>query len=152
MKALRRTALVLVCAAAPAAAQSPAWTVSGATAATLGVDARLVYRASVPPGAKLAPDALASAATNFAVVKVAPLPDGSWAWTVLPLNVGRLSFVARWILDGKSVAAPPAALEVAGPALPKDADIDDIKGPLAARRALWPWALAALLALGAWAL
>ena len=35
---------------------------------------------------------------------------------------------------------PYVRVEVAGPKLPKNADIDDITAPLAARRALWPWA------------
>ncbi len=136
--------------AGPAAAADVSWTVAGDTAAFVGSEARIVYRPSVPLGAALAPDALASETTTFAIVKAEAGKDGAWTWTVLPLDEGRLSFVARWKLDGKDAAAPPFTIAARAPQMPKDADIDDIKSPLAARRALWPWLLAALLGAAAW--
>jgi hypothetical protein len=124
--------------------------VSGDTAALVGADARVVYRATVPAGAKLVPDALGSATTGYAVVGAAASPDGSWTWTVVPLDAGDAPFVARWTLDGAPVESPPVRLAAAAPPLPPDADIADIKGPLAAGRAWWPWLLAALLGAAAW--
>jgi len=139
----------LLLAAAPAAAL-PSWEVAAATSALVGAETVVVYKPSVAPGARLAPDALASATTDFAVLKAEGRPDGTWAWTLLPLDEGRKSFVARWTLDGAPAAAPAALLPVSTPKVGGDADIEDIKGPIAARRALWPWLLAALLGALAW--
>jgi len=144
------SALLALLLAAPAAAAGVSWQVSGDTSALVGAEAGLVYRPATPPGAKLEPDALASATTDFAVVKVEARPDGAWAWTLLPLDEGTFDFVARWTLDGKPVSAPPATLVARAPDLPKDVDIEDIKKPIAARRALWPWLLAAALGALAW--
>jgi hypothetical protein len=143
-------AAALVLSAPLSGAADVAWTVSGDTAALVGAEARLVYRPAVPLGAALVPDPLASATTGFAIVKVEAGADGGWTWTVLPLDAGRLSFVARWKLDGGDAAAPPATLAVRAPEMPKDAEISDIKSPLAARRAWWPWLLAAALGAAAW--
>jgi len=52
--------------------------------------------------------------------------------------------------NGGAVAAPPAVFFVTVAKLPDDADISDIKGPIKARPALWPWLLAAALAWAAW--
>jgi hypothetical protein len=137
--------------AGPAAAADVSWTVAGDTSALVGSEARIVYRPTVtPPGTKLEPDVLASATTSFAVMKAEADKDGSWTWTILPLDEGMLSFTSRWKLDGKDAAAPPIALATRAPAVPKDADIVDIKGPLTARRAWWPWLLAAALGALAW--
>jgi hypothetical protein len=134
-----------------AAAADVSWTVAGDTSALVGSEARIVYRPTVTPvGTKLEPDVLASATTSFAIVKAAAGKDGEWTWTVLPLDEGALRFVARWKLDGKEAAAPPVALAARTPPVPRDADVADIKGPLAARRALWPWLLAAALGAAAW--
>jgi hypothetical protein len=134
-----------------AAAADVSWSVAGATSALVGSEAHIVYRPTVSPvGTKLEPDVLASATTSFAVVKAEAGKDGSWTWTVLPLDEGVLSFIARWKLDGQDAAAPPVALSARAPSVPKDADIVDIKGPLAARRAWWPWLLAAALGALAW--
>ena len=135
-------ALILV---PPAAAVEFPWNISGDTSALVGAEATIVYHPALAAGAKLQPDVLASATTDFAVVKTEARPDGSWAWTVLPLQEGAASFVARWSIDGKTAAAPPVTIAARAPDLPKDVDIEDIKGPLAARRALWPWLLAAAL-------
>lgn len=138
-------------AAAAAAAANVSWTVAGDTSALVGSEARIVYRPTVSPvGTTLEPDILASATTSFALLKAEAGKDGSWTWIVLPLDEGMLSFTSRWRLDGLPVAAPPFALAARAPAVPKDAEIDDIKGPLAARRAWWPWLLAAALGALAW--
>ena len=135
--------------AAPAATVS--WSVAGDTAALVGSEAHIVYRPAVAPaGAKLEPDVLASGSTTFAIVKTEAQKDGSWVWTVLPLDGGMLSFVARWKLDGLFASAPPILIAARVPAVAKDADITDIKSPLAARRAWWPWLLAAALGALAW--
>ena len=145
-----KAAVLAVLLAAPAAALEPSWEVSGATSALVGAETFLAYKPSVPSGAKLEADPLSSATTDFAVVKAESRPDGTWAWTVLPLNEGRLSFTARWLLDGRAVAAPPVPLAAVTPGIPKDADIVDIKEPISARRALWPWLLAAVLGALSW--
>ncbi len=142
--------LALLSACARAASLS--WSVSPATAATLGAETVFVYRADPAP-ADLKPDALASGTTDFAVVGVDRRADGSWAWTVLPLNLGKLEFVARWTARGAALAAPPARVAVDAPKIAADADIADIKGPLRAPRPWWPWlaaAAAAALAYAAW--
>jgi hypothetical protein len=144
------SALLAVLLAAPCTAMEIPWNVAAATSAIVGAETEIVFRPTLTPGAKLEPDALASGTTSFAVVKAEARPDGSWAWTVLPLDEGRLEFVARWKIDGKAADAAPVRMTVRGPDLPKDADIEDIKGPLAARRALWPWLLAAALGAAAW--
>jgi hypothetical protein len=132
------------------AADAPAWKIAGATAAAVGYETVFVYAPPVAPGAKLVADTLASATTGFAIVKAEALPDGTWAWTLLPLDEGKKTFVARWTLDGKPFAAPAVEIPVSIPKLPSDADIADIKGPIAARRAWWPWLLAAALGALAW--
>jgi len=134
-----------------AAAATVDFTVAAATSAATGSETQIVYRPTVSPlGAKLEPDVLASGTTSFAVVKAEARKDGSWVWTVLPLDEGKLSFVSRWKLDGQAASAAPVELAARAPSVPKDADIDDIKGPLAARRAWWPWLLAAALGALAW--
>ncbi|MDX6769965.1 MAG: hypothetical protein SF051_10565 [Elusimicrobiota bacterium] len=79
---------------------------------------------------------LPASTTDFVVVK-SQARDGGLAVTVLPLAPGKQSFAG-------------IEFEVAEPPLPDDADIADIKPPLAARPALWPWVLLALLAAAAW--
>lgn len=143
--------ILALCLAGPAAAANVSWSVEADTSALVGTEARIVYRPTVTPlGARLEPDILAAATTSFAVVKAEAEKDGSWSWNVLPLDEGRLSFTSRWKLDGQDVAGPPVALAARAPAVAKDADIADIKGPLAARRAWWPWLLAAALGALAW--
>ncbi|NNN07506.1 MAG: hypothetical protein HKL90_16575 [Elusimicrobia bacterium] len=141
-------ALVL---AAAASAAPNAWTVSGASTAVLGSNAVLVYRPAAPIAGKLAPDVLACGTTDFAVVKAAARPDGSWAWTVLPMNMGALDFTARWTLDGRALTAPTVRLNVTAPKVAKDADIADIKAPRSAPLPWWPWLVAAALAAAAYA-
>ena len=136
--------------AGSAAAADLSWSVSGDTAAFVGSEARIVYRPAPLPGASLKPDVLASATTSFAVVSAEAGKDGSWTWAVLPLDQGARTFVARWKLDGKEASSPPVTLAARAPAVPQEAEIADIKGPLAARRAWWPWLLAAALGALAW--
>jgi hypothetical protein len=142
-------ALLLALSGAASAADS-AWTVAGDSSAVLGGEAVIVYRPSAASAAALTADTLAANTTSFAVVKAEARSDGSWAWTVVPLNVGALEFTARWTQSGRAVAAPPALLAVAAPPVAKDADIADIKGPVR-RRPWWPLAAAAaLLAAATW--
>ncbi len=143
-------AAILMTPGLAAAADAPAWKISGATAASVGAETVFVYVPPVPDAAKMTADTLASTTTGFAVVKAEARPDGSWAWTVLPLDEGRKTFVARWTRDGAPYAAPPVEIPVKTPGIEKDADIQDIKGPVAARRPLWPWLLAAALGALAW--
>ncbi len=145
------SALLAFALAAAASAAPGAWTVSGASTAVLGADAVLVYRPAAPVAGALKPDALASGTTDFVVTQAAARPDGSWAWTVLPMNVGALDFTARWTLDGRALAAPTVRLSVTAPKIAKDADIADIKAPRAAPWPWWPWLVAAALAAAAYA-
>ncbi len=131
----------------PAFAQQAPWEVSASSAAVLAAESVVVYRGA-PAGSKA--DAVGSN-TNDIVVVDAVEKDGLWSWTLLPLSTGSLSFVAHFKSpDGAVVAAPPAVFSVTVAKLPDDEDISDIKGPIRARPALWPWLLAAALAWAAW--
>ena len=136
--------------AAPAAAADVSWSVFGDTAALVGAEARVVYKTTVAAGEKLEPQPLVSATTGFAVVKVEAGTDGTWTWTLLPLDEGKLSFTALWKLNGVDVSAPTVEIAAHAPPVAKDAEIVDIKGPLSSRRVLWPWILAALIGAAAW--
>lgn len=81
-------------------------------------------------------DSLPASTSDFAVLN-AEKKDGRYLVTVLPLSPGTADF------HGRPVA-------VAEPALPEDADIKDIKPPMKAFPALWPWALLGLLGAAAW--
>lgn len=145
------TALLAFLLVLPARAADLEWKTSAATAAFVGAETIVGYRVSAPAGARLEPDVLASATTDFVVVSAGFDERASaWTWTLLPVEEGRLSFKARWTLDGKPLESPPVWLMVRSPDLPKEDPPKDIKPPRAARPALWPWLLAALLALGAW--
>ncbi|MBI2384898.1 MAG: hypothetical protein HYV14_02675 [Elusimicrobia bacterium] len=131
----------------PALAQQSSWQVSASSSAVLAAESVVVYRGA-PAGLKA--DAAGSNTSDIVVVDAVE-KDGLWSWTVLPLSTGTLSFVANFKSpDGHAVAAPPAAFTVSVARLPDDADISDIKGPIRARPALWPWLLAAALAWAAW--
>jgi hypothetical protein len=133
-----------------AAAAGVSWKVEFSTAAVAVQETQIVYRPSAA-GPEWHAEMLASATTSFSVVSVEAAKDGSaWTWTVLPLDAGRLAFVARWRSPEGEVTAPPVFIDVKPPNLPKDVDIADIKGPMSARRALWPWLAAALLGAAAW--
>lgn len=138
---------LMLFAAIPALAQQPQWQVSSSSVAVLAAESVVVYRGA--PGG-LTADA-AGSNTNDIVVVDSVEKDGLWTWTILPLSTGTLSFVANFKSpDGRSVAAPAAMFAVTVAPMPDGEDITDIKGPLKARPALWPWLLAAALAWGAW--
>lgn len=145
------TALLILILAAPARAADPAWTIAAATQALVGEETVVGYRTSIPPGARLECDALSASTTDFVVVRAGFDPKASaWTWTLLPLREGRLSFAARWNLDGRPLQAPDVELSVVTPDQQPEADLRDIKPPREARPALWPWLLAGLLAAGSW--
>jgi hypothetical protein len=131
----------------PAFAQQAPWEVSASSVAVLAAESVVVYRGA-PAGSKA--DAAGSNTSDIVVVDAVE-KDGFWSWTLLPLSTGSLSFVANFKSpDGAAVAAPPAVFSVTVAKLPDDEDIADIKPPLKARPALWPWLLAAALAWAAW--
>ncbi len=131
-------------------ATDPTWQVAASTSGLVGSENVFLYKPSVALGQKLAPDVLSSGTTHFAVLKAEARADGTWAWSVIPLAEGIQRFTARWNLDGAPVSAPAITLAIITPPIDKDADIEDIKGPLAARRALWPWLLAAVIGAIVW--
>ncbi|MEK7389984.1 MAG: hypothetical protein AAB036_09820 [Elusimicrobiota bacterium] len=132
---------------ASAPAQQDSWQVQASSIAVLAADTTVSYRGAPP---RLQADTPASANEDFAVVK-AQESDGAWVWTILPLSTGTVSFVARYLTEqGQPLAAPPVSFRVEEAVVPKDAEILDIKDPLRARPALWPWLLAATLIGCAW--
>lgn len=132
--------------AVSAFAQSP-WQVSSSSVAVLAAESAVVYRGAP---ADLKADTVGSSTSDIIVVDAVE-KDGLWSWTILPLSTGTLSFTARFqSADGKAVAAPAVAFDVAGTGVPDEEDIADIKGPFKARPALWPWLLAAALGAAAW--
>jgi len=130
----------------PARAQGE-WQISASSVATFAAEAVVVYR-GVPPALRADKD---SSSTNDIVVVKIEENDGLSTWTLLPLSTGTVSFSAKYKgAGGQLVAAPSVSFKVVEAALPDNADIADIKGPLHARPALWPWLLAAALLLAAW--
>lgn len=81
-------------------------------------------------------DALPASTSDYYVLK-AQQRDGRHDVTILPLATGRLDFAGT-------------AVDVVLPELPADVDVRDIKPPLRAWPALWPWLLLALLGAAAW--
>ena len=133
--------------AVSAFAQQGSWQISSSSVAVLAAETEVVYRGA-PPGLKADPSA--SMTGDFAVVK-AEEKDGAWIWTILPLSTGTVSFTARYqTADGKALEATPVPLHIGEIKLPADAEILDIKPPLKAWPALWPWLLAAALGYAAW--
>ncbi len=131
----------------PVFAQQDQWQISSSSVAVLATESSVVYRGG-PAGLKA--DKAGSSTSDIVVVQAAER-DGSWSWTLLPLSTGPLSFVARYQApDGTAVAAPPVSFAVTETGVPNEADISDIKGPLKASPALWPWLLAAVIAAAAW--
>ena len=128
-------------------AQDVPWRISASSSAVLAADSQFVYRGS-PAG--LSADNAGSSTSDIVVVSAVE-KDGAWTWTVLPLSTGAVSFTAKYLAaDGKAVVAPAVAFEVGEAELAKDADIADIKEPIKARPALWPFLLAAALAALGW--
>ena len=133
--------------AVSAFAQQAQWQISASSVAVLAVETEVVYRGA-PSGLKA--DAAASTTGDFAVVK-AEEKDGAWTWTILPLSTGTISFTAKYkTADGKDLEATSVPLLVNESKLPDGAEILDIKPPLKAWPALWPWVLAAALGYAAW--
>lgn len=143
-------ALAVLLLAAPSWAVPLTWSVTAATSASVGSETTVVYRASVPPGSQLTPNALASSTSDFLVLQAAFDPNSqAWLWTLLPIGEGRLSFTSRWSIGSETIEAPPVALTVRTPDVAPQEQPSDIKPPRTARPALWPWLLAILLAAGA---
>jgi hypothetical protein len=132
---------------ASAAAQPLEWRVTASSTAAFAKEVSIVYRGA-PAGFKA--DAERSGSNALVVVKTVE-SAGAWTWTLLPLSTGALTFVAHYrAADEKTASAPPVALLVSEADLPNEADISEIKAPLDARPALWPWLLAALAAAAGW--
>lgn len=93
-------------------------------------------KATVGEDITLLLDALPASTSDYAVLK-SERKDGKFSVTLLPLAAGRLEFSGT-------------AVDVVLPDLPVDVDVLDIKPPLRAWPALWPWALLALLGAAAW--
>lgn len=93
-------------------------------------------KATVGEEVTLMLDALPASTSDYAVLK-SERKDGKFEVTLLPLAPGRLDFAGT-------------AVDVVLPELPGDVDVHDIKPPLRAWPALWPWALLALLGAAAW--
>jgi hypothetical protein len=137
---------LMLLAVMPARAQAP-WQISASSVATFAAESVVVYR-GVPPALRADKD---SSSTNDIVVVDVTEKDGAWSWTLLPLSTGTVSFSARYKgAGGQSVASPPVSFKIVEAALPDNADVADIKEPLRARPALWPFFLAAALLWAAW--
>jgi|CXWL01.1.fsa_nt_gi hypothetical protein len=133
--------------AVSAFAQQAQWQVSFSSVAVLAAETVVVYTGA-PSGLKA--DPTASTNNDVAVVK-AEEKDGAWTWTILPLSTGTISFAARYkTADGKDLEASAIVLNIKEAKLPEGTEILDIKPPLKAWPALWPWLLAAALGYGAW--
>lgn len=138
-------ALIAALFAAPVLAQT--WEVRGSSVAVLAADSQFVYRGA-PSG--ISADTAGSSTPDVVVVSAVE-KDGAWTWTVLPLSTGAVTFTAKYLAaDGKAVVAPAVGLVVGEAELAQDADIADIKEPIKARPALWPFLLAAALAALGW--
>lgn len=128
--------------AIPVAAQTGSWQISLSSVAVVAAESVAVYRGA--PGS-LTADVVGSNTNDVIVVKAVE-KDGAWEWTLLPVSTGTLAFTARYkAADGSEVLAPPVKLSVTSTGLPDEEDISDIKAPMSARPAIWPWLLAAAL-------
>jgi hypothetical protein len=137
---------LLLLAVMPSFAQGQ-WQISTSSVATLAAESVVVYR-GVPPALRAEKE---GSSTSDIVVVAVKEEDGLSTWTLLPLSTGTVRFTAKYKgAAGQSVAAPAVSFQVVEAELPTNADISDIKGPLTARRALWPWFLAAALLSLAW--
>ncbi|OGS40534.1 MAG: hypothetical protein A2506_11770 [Elusimicrobia bacterium RIFOXYD12_FULL_66_9] len=145
------TALLALLLALPARAVDLEWKTTASTAASVGTETLIGYRVELPASSRLEPDVLGSSTTDFIVVSAGfDASSAAWVWTLLPVEEGRLAFKARWTLDGQPLESPPVEMLVRTPDVSQGETPNDIKPPRAARPPLWPWLLAALLALGAW--
>ncbi|HVC08826.1 MAG TPA: hypothetical protein VNH15_02665 [Elusimicrobiota bacterium] len=163
MIAAAGAALALLCALGrPAAAQNAQWNVNASTAeAQLGVPYALTGTVTSDSPKDLAFVVSTSTDDSYAVAGArfgkTVLQNGErvqpFSAEILPLAVGKISVSLACAPPGApaapKVASPPIWIDVAAPALPKNAEPKDIKAPRAAGPPLWPWlVLAALLAAG----
>lgn len=128
--------------------------VASTPSAQLGEPVEILVSASFPAQASLEFDLAASATDTLAVFGAQAEPAAAdaagrqsqrFTVRVLPLAVGRLPVVLSWALRGSSNASlrsPPAFISIAEPPLSPDGSPRDIKEPLKASAALWPWLLA----------
>lgn len=131
----------------PVSAQTVSWQISVSSVAVVAAESLAVYRGA-PAG--LSADAVGSSTNDVIVVK-AEEKDGVWSWSLLPISTGPLSFTARFkAADGSDITAPSVSFAVTSTGLADEEDISDIKAPMSARPALWPWFLAAVLGAAAW--
>ncbi len=131
----------------PVFAQTGSWNISSSSVAVVAAESVAVYRGA--PGT-LTPD-IASSSTNDVIVVNAEEKDGAWSWSLLPLSTGTVSFTAKFkAADGSQVTAPAISFTVTSTGLADEEDISDIKAPLSARPALWPWLLSAALGAAAY--
>lgn len=159
MKLSSTTALLLALTPLMAAASPIKGTAP--TTASLGEPVTAVFEAELGPGETLILDLLKSATSYFAVtasIEEKPAASGARRWRVelVPLDLGKREIALHWNLKGASGESRPAAMtfpldikepESAGGGQP---ELRDIKGPRAARPALWPWLLALLTAAAAY--
>lgn len=133
--------------AIPVAAQTGSWQISLSSVAVVAAESVVVYRGA-PAGLKA--DTVASSTNDVIVVK-SEEKDGAWSWSLLPLSTGTLSFTAKYkAADGSDIAAPSISFAVTSTGLPDEEDISDIKAPMSARPAIWPWLLAFVLGAAAY--
>jgi len=146
----------------PSLQASPAWELRGSTSAELGepvaIEGSVLYQGK----GELALDLEASATDQYAISEASlgkPQDQNGgrrrdFRLQVIPLDVGPLGVSPAWSFAGdpkRIFRSPPFRIQVREPVLAAP-QLRDIKGPRAARLALWPWLLALAAALGGWAL
>lgn len=114
-------------------------------------------RAATGPGESLSLDLERSTTDFFTITNAAPDPSapGVWNVTLVPLALGKLKLPLYWKVSRGAASGEietDVALEVVEPAGPPASELADIKRPIAARPALWPWLLALLGFIAAWQL
>lgn len=148
------------CMTATISAQEVSFKIQASSIAQLGETIPVLATARFSPGATLAFDAEKSSTDSWKITGVVgkDVQEENGAQTqtfvldIMPLAVGKLTIPLYWSLKSgektSAIQSPDVSLEVAEPPLSPQAEIHDIKAPMAARGALWPWLAAlALLAL-----
>lgn len=146
--------------AALAKAQEAVFQFQGSSTAQLGEIISIAATARFSADKTLSLDLEKSSTDSYKITGVADkgfldengVRTQSFAVDILPLAVGKLAIPLYWSLKSQAatitIRSPDVVLEAAEPPLGPEAQIHDIKAPLAARAALWPWLAAlALLAL-----
>src|SRR5262249_25278401 len=142
---------------------SPSWQVLVPTAAVVGepVVVTGVLRSRAPADlvlelspATTQPFTLASARQEPGRVE-GGVRSQAFSAEVVPLVPGEVPFATRWRVPGappgEALESPPVVLRAAEPKLPPgQQELRDIKGPRAARPAIWPWLLLAAALAAAW--